>query len=361
MPKTDVPHGTLDLLILKTLETMGPMHGYAIARRIEQMAGTLTRLVGIDLSRIDSPRAAAPDRHEVGHLRDEPESEVLRRDESRIETAPGRSGELGKVHGARGQISRGEVVTMWQRLARVAALVRVRRLDGELDREIEAHLEMAERDALARGLSPEDARRDARLSFGGIAQVREAHRDDRSARWIETFLKDFGYGLASLLRHRSFAAVSIGVLALGIGAATAMFSLVDSVLLRSMPYPEPERIVRIWEAPTPATVNQTTNGFFHEWRRRSRSFEAMAAERPTHFNLTIGGEPVPAVRAAGYGRLLQRLWCPRRHRPHVRPRRRSARRGSCPRPESCGLADEIGRRSRTSSRAIWSSTTARTE
>jgi putative ABC transport system permease protein len=177
-------------------------------------------------------------------------------------------------------------------LARLAALVRGRRLDEELDGEIQAHLELAERDALARGLSPEDARRDARLSFGGIDQIREAHRDDRSARWIETFVRDFRYGLAALTRHRGFAIVSIGVLALGIGAATALFSLVDSILFRPMPYPVPERIVRIWEAPTPTTVNQTTNGFFHEWRARSTSFEAMSASRPARFNVTIGGEPM---------------------------------------------------------------------
>ena len=183
-------------------------------------------------------------------------------------------------------------MTIRHRLARLWALVRASRLDRELDGEIQAHLEMAERDALARGLSPDDARRDARRRFGGIAQLREVHRDDRSARWIETSAKDFRYGLLSLLRHRAFAAVAIGVLALGIGATTTMFSLVDSVLLRPLPYPDPERIVRIWEAPTPTTVNQTTNGFFHEWRRRSISFEAMAAERPTHVTVTIGGEPV---------------------------------------------------------------------
>ncbi|HKW00533.1 MAG TPA: ABC transporter permease [Vicinamibacterales bacterium] len=183
-------------------------------------------------------------------------------------------------------------MSLRQRLARLAALVRVRRLDEELDGEIQAHLELAERDALARGLSPEDARREARLSFGGIDQVREAHRDDRSARWIETFIKDSRYGLASLTRHRGFAIVSIGVLAFGIGAATALFSLMDSILFRPMPYPEPDRIVRIWEAPTPTTVNQTTNGFFHEWRARSGSFDAMSASRPARFNVAIGGEPV---------------------------------------------------------------------
>ena len=176
-------------------------------------------------------------------------------------------------------------------VARLLALLRGRRLDEDLDADVVAHLELAEQDARARGLSPEDARREARLRFGGVAQVRDAHRDRRSARWLETFLRDLHYGFASLGRRRGFATVAIGVLAFGIGTTTVMFSLVDSVLLRPMPYPHPERIVRLWEAPTPGTINQTTNGFFDEWRRRAVSFDAMAASRPAHITVGIAGEP----------------------------------------------------------------------
>jgi putative ABC transport system permease protein len=82
------------------------------------------------------------------------------------------------------------------------------------------------------------------------------------------------------------------VLAFGIGTTTVMFSLVDSVLLRPLPYPDPDRIVRLWEAPTPGTINQTTNGSFDEWRRLSVSFDAMAASRPAHITVGISGEPV---------------------------------------------------------------------
>jgi putative ABC transport system permease protein len=182
-------------------------------------------------------------------------------------------------------------VKLLQQLSRVAALLRPGTLDADLDREILAHLDLAERDALATGMSPEQARIEARRRFGGVAQMKDAHRDHRTARWIETFLKDLRYGLVSLVHAPGFAVVAIGVLAVGIGAATAMFSVLDSVLLRPMPYSDPDRIVRIWETPTPTTVNQTTNGFFYEWRRRSTSFEAMAANRPSRFNLIIGGEP----------------------------------------------------------------------
>ena len=108
-------------------------------------------------------------------------------------------------------------------------------------------------DALARGLDPIEARREARRQFGGIEQMKEIHRDDRSARWIENLIKDARYGLASLAARTGVRAVAIGVLALGIGANTAMFSLVDGVLFKPMPFPNPERIVRIWETPTPTT------------------------------------------------------------------------------------------------------------
>ena len=165
-------------------------------------------------------------------------------------------------------------------------------MDDDLDAAIQAHLELAERDARARGLSPVDARREARQRFGGLAGIREAHRDRRSVRWIETFLKDFRYGLSSLLRRPAFSIVAVAVLGFGVGTTTAMFSLVDSVLLRPMPYPHPERLVRLWEVPTPGAINQTTNGFFDQWRRRSASFDAMAASRPAHITAAIGGVPV---------------------------------------------------------------------
>ena len=76
----------------------------------------------------------------------------------------------------------------------------------------------------------------------------------------------------------AFTLVAVGVLALGIGANTAMFSLVDGVLFKPLPFPEPDRIVRVWEAPTPTTSNSTTTRNFVEFKQQSRSFEALSAE-----------------------------------------------------------------------------------
>ena len=182
-------------------------------------------------------------------------------------------------------------MTLNRRFARLFALVRARRLDRELDDEVRAHLELAEHDAIARGLDPDAARREALRQFGGIAQMKETHRDDRSVRWIENLVKDVRYGVAGLRREPGFAFVAIGVLALGIGANTAMFSVVDTVLLKPLPFPEPQRIVRIYEAPTPSTRNSTTTGTFAALQRLTRSFEAMSAESLSTATFMVDGEP----------------------------------------------------------------------
>jgi putative ABC transport system permease protein len=175
--------------------------------------------------------------------------------------------------------------------ARLLALVRKRRLDDELDGEIVAHLEMAERDGIAAGLSPEEARWQARRSLGGIEQMKEDHRDQRSLQWVENLWRDMRYGMASLARDPGFAAVTIGLLALGIGANTAMFSVVDAVLLRPLPFPEPERIVRVWETPSTTERNPTTTLTFLDWKRQSGIFEALAGEESFRAAVATGADP----------------------------------------------------------------------
>ena len=174
---------------------------------------------------------------------------------------------------------------MWKRLL---ALARHRRLDGEPDAEILAHLEMAERDGMARGLSAEEARRAARLAFGGVDQVKEQHRDRRSYRIVETFLRDFRYALSSFRRNPGFAVAAIGVLALGMGANTAMFSVVNAVLLKPLPYPEPGRMVTVGESDVYGGAS-TLN--FVDWTRLNHSFEALSAEAPATAAVMIGSEP----------------------------------------------------------------------
>ena len=181
-------------------------------------------------------------------------------------------------------------MTLRRAAASFIALMRYRRLDRELQDEILAHIELAERDALARGLSPEEARRAARIRFGGIEQVKEEHRDQRSLRWIETLLRDFRYGLSSLRRDPGFAVVAVGVLALGIGANTAMFSIVDAVLLKPVPFPEPQRMVSLSEAEGTHRWGVSTLNFV-DWKRLNTVFEALSAESPANLTTMMNGEP----------------------------------------------------------------------
>ncbi|HTM34157.1 MAG TPA: ABC transporter permease [Vicinamibacterales bacterium] len=183
-------------------------------------------------------------------------------------------------------------MSLRRQLARAIALFRGRQLDRELDEEIAAHLELAEHEARARGLDPVAARQQALRAFGGVDQMKEQHRDVRSVRWAENIARDVRYGIAGLRRDPLFAVVAIGVLALGIGANVAVFSLVDAVLFRPLPFPQPDRLVRWWEAPTPTSTNSTTVLNFTSIAGLSQSFDALSAEARTSATAVIEGEPV---------------------------------------------------------------------
>lgn len=131
--------------------------------------------------------------------------------------------------------------------SRILGLVRARRLDDEFEQEVDAHLAMLVDDNLRNGLSPDEARRAAILRFGGPMQIKEQHRDEGGLPFVDTSLQDLRYALRSLRRQPAFAAVSILTLAVGIAAATSMFTVVRAVLLRPLPFAAPEQLVEISE------------------------------------------------------------------------------------------------------------------
>src|SRR5687767_10496555 len=132
-------------------------------------------------------------------------------------------------------------------LRRARALTDRARLDRELDEELRSHLEMEVEYNVRRGLSPDEARARALREFGGVARAREEARDARGVGPLEELGRDARIAARSLRRSPAYAAVAVLTLALGIGVTTAVFSVVDGVLLRPLPFPAPERLVQLEE------------------------------------------------------------------------------------------------------------------
>jgi hypothetical protein len=181
-------------------------------------------------------------------------------------------------------------------VARVLALFRRRQLDDELSDEISAHLEFAAADRVARGLSREEASRAAGRRFGGALQTVEAYRDRQGFSLVESTWQDVRYAARSLRRSPAFAAVAILTLALGVSATTAIFSVVDVVLLRPLPYPDADRLAMVWEnVNLPAYKNSHNSpapGNFRDWRGQNSTFLDMAATSNGAWSLTGSGEPM---------------------------------------------------------------------
>jgi predicted permease len=186
-------------------------------------------------------------------------------------------------------------------LARVRAFVRKPPLDAELEDEIAAHIEMAIEDNLRRGLKPAEARRQALVRFGGMDMVKDQQREARGLMRLDIFLQDFRYSLRTLGRDRSFTIVAVLILALGIGANIAVFSVVNNLLLRPLPFPDADRLV--WIAPPPQKCGLSCATYstdaYDEFRMYSRSYKDVtgyfAYSGPGNLSLTLGGAPIPAT------------------------------------------------------------------
>ena len=161
---------------------------------------------------------------------------------------------------------------------RFAGLFGKERKDRELAEELESHLQMHIEDNLRSGMNPEEARRQALIRLGGIEQTKERYRNRRGISWLETLLQDVRFALRMLRKSPGFTVVAVLTLALGIGANTAIFSVFNAVLLRPLPYPDPERLVWLMNYDERLKVDSSVLiTDFAMWRDRAQSFEKMAA------------------------------------------------------------------------------------
>lgn len=176
------------------------------------------------------------------------------------------------------------------------------RAEEELAREVASHLTLLADDFERRGMSPKEARLAAKRAYGGLEQAKQAHRDERSVLWIEHALLDLRYGLRTLSKSPGFTITAVLTLALGIGACTAIFSLVNAVLIRSLPYRDPNRLVYLFtpspHIPLPPEVICPSYADFFDLKQQSHSFASMTAFEQAEFTLASQGsvERVGAAR-----------------------------------------------------------------
>jgi len=175
------------------------------------------------------------------------------------------------------------------------------RHDADLEAEVAVHVELAIEENLRRGMSREEARRQALLRFGGIQQAREQQRETRGLPWLDVLNQDLRFTLRTLRRDRAFTIVAVLILALGIGANNVVFSVVNTILLRPLPFPQPQQLVRLTtKAPTCGESCRTYSAdASEEYRERNQSFQDVtgyfAFTGPDNFKLMGRSVPLPVT------------------------------------------------------------------
>src|SRR5437660_3124635 len=184
-------------------------------------------------------------------------------------------------------------------LFRLRSLFRRATVESEMEAELRFHMEREIENYLRSGLTREEATRRARLDFGGYEQVKEEYREARGVSFVETLTRDIRYGFRTLTKNPGFSIVAILTLALGIGANTAIFSVVYAALIRPLPYSQPDRLITLTEvrpqegqsAQSNSRIWDSSYPDYLDWTRQSKSFQSLAGFSGDGFTLYGAGEP----------------------------------------------------------------------
>src|SRR5271170_4802061 len=181
-------------------------------------------------------------------------------------------------------------------LSRCAAIFRGRKLDEDLDEELRAHIELAVEENLKRGMSEAEARRAALREFGGVTQTKETYRTQQGLPFLQALVMDVRYGLRQLRKSPAFAVTAILTLALGIGGMTAVFSVVEAVLLRPLPFPNSDQLISLHEAvkEDPHDFNVTAPDVLI-FQRESKAFTSAGGYVGAGYDVAGAGAPFHAA------------------------------------------------------------------
>jgi putative ABC transport system permease protein len=200
---------------------------------------------------------------------------------------------VGAGVGGRHTRAEGDVVSAlsgWRR--RLSEILRSGRADRDTVDELRHHVELLVEEKVRAGLSEAEARRAARLELGNPEAARERVRDGRAWSWLESLRLDAGYALRALRARRAYSAACVASIAIGVGASTALFAVVDAVLLKPLPLPAPDRLVRIYDTNPAAGMDRrgVASGNLSDWRREARTFDGIAGDFVMGRTLTLGDQ-----------------------------------------------------------------------
>src|SRR5260370_8954424 len=181
---------------------------------------------------------------------------------------------------------------------RFRSLAKRQRLETELDKELRYHIERQTEENIAAGMNAREAREAASRMLGGVSQIEEECRDMRQTRYLENFLQDLRYAVPMLGKSPAFTVVIVLTLALSIGANSAIFSVIEGVLLKPLPYPQAERIARVFYRSMPYAKFPVNPWDFLDFRARNRSFENFAMY--THADVQLSGTGSDPVKLSGF-------------------------------------------------------------
>ena len=208
-----------------------------------------------------------------------------------------------------------------------------KRMELDLDKELRFHFESQVADKVRSGISETEARRLTRLEFGGIDQIKEDCRESRGTMWVESIVQDVRYGLRQLRKSPGFTIIAILSLTLGIGANTAIFTLLNAILLRPLPVQNPSELLLFGNGQAQGSIELIPDGstklfsysFFRDFRQKDTSFSGVAAVDSIQFTTKAsiaGGSLSNDPRRSRLRQLLLRPWCTGVSRPDDRRIRR---------------------------------------